>query len=181
MSERSGRLGTPNQSPERQERALAVDTPGARWLRRYQAASVAALTTTAGEFYRAALINAVVQVSTAPILYFVSLEEDSRILGAIQDSGVFGLSFLDRSQQFLADRLAGFAPLVPPRFEGIDYVTAETGSPLLHAALGWADCRVTSEITTGDHVNIIGEVVALGRGVGSDPLIYYDNRYRPLR
>jgi flavin reductase (DIM6/NTAB) family NADH-FMN oxidoreductase RutF len=86
-------------------------------------------------------------------------------------------------QQFLADRFAGLAPLAPARFQGIDHFFAATGCPLLTDCIGWADCRVQETIVTGDHVNMLAEVLAAGRGTATDeePLVSYDGRYARIR
>lgn len=183
MSEIFGRLGTPGERVTADDAPLRLDEAGARWMRRHQAAAVAALTTIAtGRFYAAA-ISGFCQISTDPLLYVISLESESRIEAALRESGFFALNLLDRSQQFLADRLGGFAPAVSPRFEGIDHFTAVTGAPILRDCIGWVDCRSVDEIGVGDHSNFVGEAVGIGRGTASlnDPLVYYRNKYSPLR
>ncbi|HZS93321.1 MAG TPA: flavin reductase family protein [Chloroflexota bacterium] len=183
MSEIFGRLGTPGEPVASDGAPLALDAAGARWLRRHQAAAVAALTTSTGGRFHAVAVSAFLQISTDPLLYLVSVESESRIDVALSQSGFFALNLLDRSQQFLADRLGGFAPAVPARFEGIPHFTAVTGAPILTDSIGWIDCRIVDELTMGDHTNIVGEAVGLGRGTGDgdDPLVYYRNKYSPLR
>ncbi|MGH2447379.1 MAG: flavin reductase family protein, partial [Chloroflexota bacterium] len=144
---------------------------------------VAALTTTEGPRYRAATISSLTQLSSDPPRFLISIEADSQMEGWLKQSGVCGLSFLPWEQQLLADRFAGLAPLADARFEDLPHFVAITGSPILSNAIGWADCRIVDQQSTGDHTLFVAEVVALGAGAARDqpPLIYYQNRYRTLR
>jgi flavin reductase (DIM6/NTAB) family NADH-FMN oxidoreductase RutF len=144
---------------------------------------VYALTTLADDTYRATTITGVLDVSLDPLLLLVSLEEGSQMESWIRESAVLGLSGMTVRQQFLADRFAGLAPLAPARFQGIDHFFAATGCPLLTDCIGWADCRVQETIVTGDHVNMLAEVLAAGRGTATDeePLVSYDGRYARIR
>jgi flavin reductase (DIM6/NTAB) family NADH-FMN oxidoreductase RutF len=184
MSEISGRLGggRPEAEPDTADVPAAGETSGARWLRRRIAGSVAVVTTKVENGYRGATVSACTFISETPCLILVSLQADSRMVGWIEASGYFGVNLLTWRQQFLADQFAGFAPSASPTFAGIDHVLASTGAPLLTAAVAWADCRLHSTITMGDHRCYLGEVAALGGdGDDSDPMIYYLNRYRRLR
>ncbi len=183
MSEIFGRLGGPRDEDVDDIVGLAGEmVPGleaGRWLRRHHAAGVYALTTLAGDSFRATTVTGVLDVSLEPLLLLVSLEEGSQMESWIRDSGILGLSGMSVRQQFLADSFAGLAPLAPARFQGIDHFFAETGCPLLRDSIGWADCRVREAIPTGDHVNMLAEVVAVGRGSAAteEPLVSYDGRY----
>jgi flavin reductase (DIM6/NTAB) family NADH-FMN oxidoreductase RutF len=187
MSEIFGRVGGPRDDgmDAAGERAPAehVDAEMGRWLRRRHAGGVYALTTTAGDTYRATTVTGVLDVSLDPLLVLVSLERGSQMESWIEGSGVLGLSIMTVRQQFLADRFAGLAPLAPPRFQGIGHFTAVTGCPLLADSIGWADCRVTDRIGIGDHINLVSEVVAAGPGTGEDeePLISFAGRYARIR
>ncbi|HZU14173.1 MAG TPA: flavin reductase family protein [Chloroflexota bacterium] len=186
MSEIFGRAGGPREGTapagEMPERA-SPNAESGRWLRRHHAGGVYALTTVADGGYRAATLTGVLMASLEPLLFLVSLDRDSQIEAWVRAAGYFGLSLLTVRQQFLADQFAGFAPLAPKTFQGIDHVTAVTGAPLLTAAIGWADCRVEGEIETGDHTAFLARAVEVGRGAGADdePLIYYRSRYPRLR
>jgi flavin reductase (DIM6/NTAB) family NADH-FMN oxidoreductase RutF len=133
--------------------------------------------------YRASTVTGYMVASLDPYLLFVSLERDSQMEHWIRESQVFGLSVLSYHQQFLADRFAGMAPLAPARFQGIEHDIGVTGVPILSRAIGWAECRVVSEQTMGDHTCFLGDVVASGRGegFGDDPLVYFRGKYVRLR
>lgn len=186
MSEIFGRAGGPRDDAARDpqtETEPRLNPEGGRWIRRHLAGGVLALTTLVDGTYRASTVTAAVLVSGDPLQFLVSIEAESQMESWLRQSGHFGLSILPWSQQFLADRFAGFAPLASKSFQDVDHFTANTGSPLLAESIGWADCRIVSELETGDHVCFVGEAVALGRGSGAedDPMVYYRNRYRRLR
>lgn len=183
MSEIFGRVGGPRDdevSGESESMALVPDARGARWLRRHLAGGVVALTTLVHGSFRAATVTACTMVSVDPLQFLVTLELDSQMEGWVDESRIFGLSVLPWRTQVLADRFAGFAPLAPTRFEGIDHFTAVTGVPLLSGCIAWADCEVSMDLETGDHRCFIGTALAIGKGEGEedDPLVYFLNRYR---
>ena len=187
MSEIFGRLGGPRDLEEDD----GVEAPGpllvgpmsGRWLRRRVAGSVAALTTSVDGSFRAATVTGYMVVSLDPLQALISLEQDSQMEHWIRQSGVFALSIMTYKQQFLADQFAGMAPLAAARFEGIEHHIEVTGAPVLGRAIGWIDCRVGHELSTGDHTTFIGDVVAAGRGEGmdDDPLLYFNGRYARVR
>lgn len=161
---------------------LDLDSRGSRWLRRRLAGSVVALTCATPGGYRAATISACVAVSVEPLQFLVSIERDSQMEAWLDASGAFGVSYLTWTQQLLADRFAGFAPLAHASFRDIPHFTAVTGAPLIEGCIGWADCTVAASLETGDHRCFVGQAVAIGRGAGEaeDPLVYYLNRYHRL-
>lgn len=186
MGEIFGRLGGPrDESPEDDAPGsdLTVDGHGGRWIRRHLAAGVVAVTTTVDGRYRASSVAAHTIVSVEPLQLLISIESDSQMEGWLGDSGFFGLSILDWTQQFFADRFAGFAPLASSSFQEVPHFLAVTGAPLLSEAIAWADCRIVSTMETGDHQCFIGEALDLGKGEGreEEPLLYYRNRYHRLQ
>lgn len=102
------------------------------------------------------------QVSFEPPLIVVSVENDSKSLGMIQRSQVFAVNIFESGQRELAGALGKTALKVPDKLKGLHYDFGETGCPLLHDALGWVECRVTTTAQTGDSTLVIGEVVNVG-------------------
>lgn len=183
MSDIFGRLGpSPEMMNPEPAGPLQLDSRGARWLRRRLAGGVVAVTVAVDSGYRAATVSACAVVSVEPLQFLVSLERDSQMEAWVEEAGAFGLSLLTWKQQSLADRFAGFAPLVHATFRDIAHFTAQTGSPLIEGCLGWADCSLIDALVTGDHHCFIGQAVAVGRGSGEadEPLVYFLNRYHRL-
>ena len=152
-----------------------------RAARRRWASGVAIVTTREGEGYRGATVAAFTAVSLDPPLVLACLDREGRMASLVPETGVFAVSLLDRSQEFLAERFAGRAPLPDARLSGVPHTLGETGCPLLSGALAWFDCRVHDEHDGGDHRILIGEVVAAGLGEDTDdPLLNYEGRYRAI-
>jgi flavin reductase (DIM6/NTAB) family NADH-FMN oxidoreductase RutF len=122
--------------------------------------------------------NAVASLSLDPLLVLVCVERGTVMERYVEDGGVFALSFLSADQSELSDAFADHdRPRGTAQFAGVRTSTAVTGSPLLAGSLGWVDCRVWSITDGGDHVVVVGEVMALSTGVSDDPLVYYRSRY----
>ena len=142
---------------------------------------VAVVLTRSETGYRGATVGAFAVVSLAPPLVLVCLEREGWLAGAIPATGAFAVSVLDRSQEFLADRFAGRAPVPDARLAGIRHHLGDLGLPRLDGALAWFDCRVEAVHPGGDHVVVVGEVVAGARGEDTDdPLLSCGGRYRGL-
>jgi flavin reductase (DIM6/NTAB) family NADH-FMN oxidoreductase RutF len=155
---------------------------GARAFRRLLAGSVVALTTAVHEEFRGVTVSAFMNVSISPPLFLASVDCGSQMDDWLRASAVFAASLLTRRQQFLADQLAGRAPLVADSFRAVPHFMAITGSPILAHCIAWVDCRIVQEVVVGDHRLFVGEAVAMGKGEGSgeDALVYYLNRYRRI-
>jgi len=178
--------GAGTRSTPRRDVGLGEATADAmRAARRRWASGIAVLTTSDGTpeqaRYRGVTISAFTVVSLSPPLVLACLERDSSSARAVAESGVFAVSILDRAHEYLSDRFSGYGPLPDPRFTGIPFDLAVTGSPILQDALVWFDCRVTATHDGGDHLIVVGEVgaVALGQDT-DDPLLSYEGAYRRI-
>lgn len=141
------------------------------------ATGVTAVTTLAPDGFHGFAANAFCQVSASPPLVLVCIDRLSRGHDYVLRSGVFAVSILSRRQEFLADRLAGRAPGLSRRFEGVAYLTASTGAPILQGCAAWLDCRVEAAHPAGDHTIVLGRVEALGQGDSLEPLLIFHSAY----
>lgn len=125
--------------------------------------------------------NAVTSISLEPLLVMVSVERRTVMAERVAASGVFALSFLAAGQRELSDRFADSdRPLDERQFAGVETREAVTGAPVLAEGLGWLDCGVWAVHDGGDHLLVLGEVLALSEGVDVDPLVFYRGGYRGL-
>jgi len=125
--------------------------------------------------------TAVCSVSLRPPLVLVCVEDDSSTRSAIERQDAFAVNLLDEEQVSLARRFAGGRT---DKFDGVPWAAAETGAPVLRAAVGYVDCRVERHVAdAGDHEIFIGEVQAaeIFRPEAQNPLVYYLGEYRALR
>ena len=124
-------------------------------------------------------VGSLVSLSLEPPLVGVAINRHAAMHELLRGAGAFGLSLLAGDQSAIAQH---FARGVPPiaLWHGLRAHAGITGAPLLDDALGWLECRLSAEHATGDHTFFVGEVVALERGRRAPPLVYVDQRYRPL-
>lgn len=128
-------------------------------------------------------VNSFTALSLTPPLVMVSLENNTRTRALVQRAGAYGVTLLHTSQQALSDRFAGRETEEGDRFEGIEFFTLESGSPLIKGGLAYLDCRVIDTYQAGTHTLFMARLLAAKTGQRdqkADPLLYFNRRYRNL-
>ena len=121
--------------------------------------------------------NALCSLSLDPLLALVCFENQARPLPIVRDARRFAVNILASDQE----RLAGvFASKLPEseKLDGVEH-RFEDGVPVIEGSLAWATCELRELIAGGDHTIAIGEVTAMGLGIG-EPLLWYGGRYHGL-
>jgi flavin reductase (DIM6/NTAB) family NADH-FMN oxidoreductase RutF len=77
----------------------------------------------------------------------------------IQESGAFAIHLVDESQLELVWRFGLQSSRDADKFDGLQTSRGATGSPILSDAVAWLDCRVESQLDTGDRTIFLAEVV----------------------
>lgn len=115
----------------------------------------------------------VARASFVPPLLTVSIGKTRFSHDMIMGSGVFAVNVLG-PEDIGAGRHFGLKTgRKTDKFEGMEYETKATGSPVLKDCLAWLDCRVVSSMDAGDHTIFLGEVLDAGvKREASTPLIY---------
>ena len=121
-------------------------------------------------------VNSFSSVSLDPPLVLVSIDLRNAILGHFLATSFFAINVLAEHQEHLSRR---FSHTTADRFEGIEWHSAASGTPLLNEALAHLECSVTRTFEAGDHTILIGEVLRAGYREGK-PLLYFDSRYQNL-
>src|SRR5207249_1326264 len=80
---------------------------------------------------------------TEPPLVLVGLEHESLTRAAVVETRQFNVSVLTRAQEFLAERFAGRAPAVDPRWKDVPHHLGANGIPLIDDCAAWLECDVT--------------------------------------
>ncbi len=114
-------------------------------------------------------------LSLDPALVLFCAATSSSTWERIQRSGSFCVNILGDQQELLSRQMAGKGD----KFAGVNWSTEVTGSPILEGVLGWIDCKIDAEHVGGDHVIVVGRVLAMGHGEGT-PLAYYRGGYHAL-
>jgi flavin reductase (DIM6/NTAB) family NADH-FMN oxidoreductase RutF len=63
------------------------------------------------------------------------------------------------------------------KFEGLDWASAGTGSPVLEGILAYVDCTLEAEHDAGDHTIAIGRVQSLEVVNDGTPLLFFRGGY----
>jgi flavin reductase (DIM6/NTAB) family NADH-FMN oxidoreductase RutF len=130
--------------------------------------------------YRGLTASSLVSISVDPPMVLVGLERESTTRAAVADAKAFNVSVLTRSQEFIADRFAGRAPAMDPKWAGVPHRLGANGIPLVEGSAAWLECRLVEIRPAGDRDICVGEVMAASAGSG-DPLILWDRAFWTLR
>ncbi|ATL66402.1 flavoprotein oxygenase [Nocardia terpenica] len=124
--------------------------------------------------------SAVCSVSLEPPLLLFCVKTPSSTLDAIRARGAFVVSLLDVESHAISDL---FAKPAPDKFASVAWRgAAHTGLPLIDAALAHAECAVHDIVEAGDHVIVLGRVLAGDADPRRFPLGYWRRDYmRVLR
>jgi flavin reductase (DIM6/NTAB) family NADH-FMN oxidoreductase RutF len=134
----------------------------------------------AGGGLRGVTVSSLMIVSQEPPVLAVALTAGSSFQELAVAGATLGVSVLDATHEFAAERFAGRAPLPDAHFTGVAHGLVE-GIPVLDGALAWCRGRVLQRDAIGDHVLVLLEVTAGDLGSDTDdPLLSYEGRYRRL-
>jgi flavin reductase (DIM6/NTAB) family NADH-FMN oxidoreductase RutF len=120
-------------------------------------------------------------LSMDPPALVVCINRRSSTLPILLETGAFGVNVLAENHRDVAERFAGRAGVRgPARYEGADWITLATGTPLLADALAAMDCTVEGLVEWYTHAVIIGRVRAVDLHGGRGPLVYWRGDYDQL-
>lgn len=108
-------------------------------------------------------------VSLDPPLILWSLAEDSDNFDCFSHSSHFAINILAADQ---ADICGRFSSEMADRFEGIDWHGGAGGAPVLANMLAVLECRSWARYAGGDHIILVGEVLAHQHDSKRSPLVY---------
>ncbi|MFE9429032.1 flavin reductase family protein [Kitasatospora sp. NPDC006697] len=112
-------------------------------------------------------------VSLEPALVSFYLATGASSAPAVRRADAFTVHLLQREQEDLARR---FATSGVDRFAGTAWHTGPHGTPLLAGAAAWLTARPVLLQEVGDHLLVVGEVLAAGAGGGA-PLVHHDGGF----
>lgn len=119
--------------------------------------------------------SAVSSLSLEPRMLLVCVNEQSSTLDAIRQSGKFAVNILAASQQHVAQQFTTRDG--SNRFAGLRWRPGvETAAPILNGSLAYVECVLHDTCKGGDHIILMGEVVA-GEAHEAEPLLYFRGRY----
>ena len=126
-------------------------------------------------------VNSFSSVSLDPVLVLVCLSQTSRGAGLIERAGAFVVNVLSAGQRDVSRWFASRQrPAGPAMFDGVPHEPGATGCPVLADAAASFDCRLRQSYRAGDHLIMLGEVVALIHRPQLEPLVFHAGTYKSL-
>jgi len=127
----------------------------------------------------AVTINSLTSLSLDPPLVSLSMRSGSSFMASLLESRVWTVSILGAGTEDVAHALAQ-----GPQARGVVVrsLSARRGprGALVLECPSWIECELRDQITVGDHVMVIGEVVASSVQERRPPLIFLRGRYFAL-
>ena len=125
--------------------------------------------------------NAFTSVSLDPLLVLVCVDHRARTHAQLHAKKRFGVNMLSESQRAISEYYAR-----PSRTHdqaeqeaGARFDRTPHGTPVLHGALAYLECRLHTAQDAGDHTIFIAEVEDVQMHDG-DPLLYFQGKYRAV-
>ena len=126
-------------------------------------------------------VNSFLSVSLDPTLVLVCLNETSRGVSLIERAGAFAVNVLSAGQQDVSRWFANrYRPAGSTMFGGVPFEPGVTGCPVLANAAASFECRLRQWHRAGDHLIMLGEVIALMHCPQLEPLIFHAGSYKSL-
>jgi len=119
-------------------------------------------------------ISSFTSLSLDPPLVLFSLKSESPTLPHLRSSKAFTVNVLSSSQAHLSTH---FAKAQPDKFATVEWETGRTSLPKLAEALVVLECALWEEYAGGDHVILIGEVIAMEFDPDRRPLVFHRGLY----
>ncbi len=119
--------------------------------------------------------SSVTSLSLRPPLLLVCIAVGSSTLAAIERSRAFSVQLMAEHQQQIAE---DFATAGGARFTGTSYRHV-LGVPVLVENMAWSVCLLRDVKQYGDHVLVVGEVIAAAAG-SARPLVWHGQAFRRI-
>ncbi|MEQ9145037.1 MAG: flavin reductase family protein [Parvibaculaceae bacterium] len=142
------------------------------------ATGVAAVTTVGEDGQAIGLtVNSFSSVSLDPPLVLWCLDKGSDTLPAFSNCSGFTINILSAAQQSLSNKLATQGN---HGLEGVSVSEGVNGCAKVDEALATFECEIAARHDAGDHIILVGKVVAFDRRDAQAPLIYHRGAYCAL-
>jgi hypothetical protein len=123
-------------------------------------------------------INSFSSISLEPPLVSFCIDNKSTNLKFFKKNRFFILNILSNEQASLSSAFA--TPKNSQKWQVEPYFFSKFGNPIFNNTLAFVECKKHQIIKMGDHHIIIGEVIDFGKIKDSQPLIYFQGKYRNL-
>ena len=119
-------------------------------------------------------------LSLDPPLILVCIAKGNTFETMVRDAKHFAVSILTEGQGDISNGFARSGREALPELPDVETFTMETGSPHISGAMAHLDCELADMLEGGDHVIVVGRVIAASADGDMAPLLYYRRDYRSL-
>lgn len=125
--------------------------------------------------------NAFASVSLDPLLVLVCVDHSARTHAHVHAKKRFGINILHENQRAVSEYYAQavYAQENAEAVAGARFDRTRHGTPVLHGALAYLECRLVSTHEAGDHTVFIAEVEDAVVREG-EPLLFFRGDYRHI-
>ena len=124
--------------------------------------------------------NAFTSVSLDPMLVLVCVDHRARTHTHLHAKKRFGINVLCDNQRLISEYYARAAETHQHAEEaGARFDRTRHGTPVLHGALAYLECRLQTAHDAGDHTIFIAEVEDATVGQGN-PLLFFRGKYQEI-
>lgn len=129
--------------------------------------------------------NAFASVSIDPLLILVCVDHSARTHAHLHAKKRFGVNILSADQRAISEyysravRTDSLASQLAEAEAGARFDRTPQGTPILHGALAYLECRLKSAQDAGDHTIFIAEVEEVVVREG-EPLLFFRGKYRNI-
>lgn len=125
--------------------------------------------------------NAFASVSLDPLLVLVCVDRNARTHAHLHAKKRFGINVLCEDQRAISEYYAQpvYAHDQAETRAGARFERTQHGTPILHGALAYLECKLVSTQEAGDHTIFIAEVEDVVVRDGK-PLLFFRGDYRPI-
>lgn len=134
------------------------------------------------ESLHATTVSSVASVSLHPPQLLFCVHVDARLADALADVDLWTLSVLAGDQSAVADWLASPGRPTIGQLERVPHTVSDvTGAMAVAGAAAWFDCRTAGTYPSGDHLIVVGDVLAAGASTSATgELVHVRGRLRPV-
>ncbi len=125
--------------------------------------------------------NAVCSLSLDPLQLLVCVDRESNCYQQMLQAEAFGVSILASDQEEISNLFARTTAPEEGSLQGVAYKIGTLDAPLIENAIAHLECRLTERLDGGDHIIVIGDVVAGEQVRDAEPLLFYGGRYGRLQ
>lgn len=123
-------------------------------------------------------VNSFAAVSLEPPLLLWSLQKNSEMLPAFEQTDRWAVNVLGADQQADSNR---YAKKGDHSLEEGSYRIGASGAPVMNECIAQFECVDWQRVDGGDHIIFIGQVEQVARNAEGQPLLFFSGKYREVK